>query len=247
MDAYARRSVAIAIMAKAPLPGHAKTRLCPPLTPETAAALAAAFLADVAERVAVLARRIGAAPYIAYSPREAVAAIDTLVPDGVGLVLQPEGNLGARIEGVVAELIDHGHAGAVLLGTDAPTLPDIVLEQAAAAAATPGRVAMAPMLDGGYGVLALDKPYRTLFADMPWSTGAVAELTRKRARAAGLDLIELPIWYDVDDALSLSLLAAEFDGGPLPLGHGLVGAKARRTEALVRTLKLDELEQARVG
>jgi rSAM/selenodomain-associated transferase 1 len=247
MDAHAQTSVAIAIMAKAPVPGRAKTRLCPKLTPEAAAALAAAFLADVAERVALLAGRVGAAPYIAYTPREHVATVDSLVPDGIGLVLQPEGDLGARIESVVAELIGYGHTGVVLLGTDAPTLPDVVLEQAVATLAAPGRVAMAPMLDGGYGVLALDKPHQALFADMPWSTGAVAELTRRRARSAGLDLIELPMWYDVDDELSLALLAAEFDGGPLPLGHGLIGAKAHRTEALVRTLKLGDVEQRRAG
>jgi rSAM/selenodomain-associated transferase 1 len=247
MDAYAQTSVAIAIMAKAPVPGRAKTRLCPPLTPEEAAALASAFLADVAERVAVLGERVGAASYIAYAPREDVAAVDALVPDRVGLVLQPEGDLGARIKGVVAELLEHGHAGVVVIGSDAPTLPDLILEQAVAIAAMPRRVAMAPMLDGGYGVLALNQPDSTLFTDMPWSTGTVAELTRQRARAAGIELIELPIWYDVDDALSLSLLAAELNGGPLPLGHGLVGAKVPRTEAVMRQLKLGEVEQRRAG
>src|SRR5215217_5979419 len=36
----------ILVMAKAPVPGRVKTRLCPPCTPEQAAAIAAAALAD---------------------------------------------------------------------------------------------------------------------------------------------------------------------------------------------------------
>ncbi|ALK10382.1 TIGR04282 family arsenosugar biosynthesis glycosyltransferase [Blastochloris viridis] len=232
----AESSVAIAVMAKVPAPGRAKTRLCPPLTPDQAAALAAAFLADIAERVAALAARIDAAAYVAYTPRADAVVLDALVPPGIGLVVQPAGDLGARMAGVAAELMRRGHRGVVLLGADAPTLPGAIVEQAAAAAAVPGRVAMAPMLDGGYGVLALDRPHGALFDAMPWSTGAVAKLTRRRARAAGIDLIELPGWYDVDDAPSLALLAAEFAGSPLPLGHGLPGADAARTRALVWTL-----------
>ncbi|MBZ0270240.1 hypothetical protein K8I85_18970, partial [bacterium] len=42
------------IFAKDPRPGHVKTRLSPPLPPEAAADLAAAFVADLALRLAPL-------------------------------------------------------------------------------------------------------------------------------------------------------------------------------------------------
>ena len=92
---------------------------------------------------------------------------------------------------------------------------------------------MAPMRDGGYGVLALDRPHPALFAAMPWSTDQVAALTRRRAQAAGLDLIELPGWYDVDDTASLALLAAELAGHPPAVGHALPGAAAPRTAGVL--------------
>ena len=49
-------SIAVCIMAKAPEPGRVKTRLCPPLTPEQAAELAAALLLDTWRAVDELTR-----------------------------------------------------------------------------------------------------------------------------------------------------------------------------------------------
>ncbi|BBF93607.1 TIGR04282 family arsenosugar biosynthesis glycosyltransferase [Blastochloris tepida] len=230
--------VAIAIMAKVPAPGRVKTRLCPPLTPADAAALAAAFLADVAGRLADLAHRLGAVAYVAHAPAGEAAAMAAALPLPLPLIPQGEGDLGARMAGVVAALCAHGHRGVVLLGTDAPTLPDAIIEQAVRTLDVPGRIAMAPMRDGGYGVLALDRPHPALFSGMPWSTGQVAALTRQRAQAAGLDLTELPGWYDVDDPPSLALLAAELAGRPPEVAHALPGGRAPRTAALLAALRV---------
>src|ERR671925_505857 len=50
--------VALVVIAKAPAPGRSKTRLCPPCTPEQAAALAEASLRDtIASLAAAPARR----------------------------------------------------------------------------------------------------------------------------------------------------------------------------------------------
>ncbi|KAA5599543.1 TIGR04282 family arsenosugar biosynthesis glycosyltransferase [Blastochloris sulfoviridis] len=229
--------VAIAIMAKVPVPGRVKTRLCPPLAPVEAAALAAAFLADVAGRVADLARRLGAVAHVAHAPAGEAVEMAACLPLPLPLIAQGEGDLGARMAGVVAALCARGHRGVVLLGTDAPTLPDAILAEAVRALDIPGRIAMAPVRDGGYGVLALDRPHPALFADMPWSTNQVAALTRTRARAAELELVELPGWYDVDDPPSLALLAAELAGHPPEVGHALPGVGAPRTAALLATLR----------
>ena len=56
------------VMAKAPLPGRAKTRLCPPLRPAQAAALSAAFLRDITENIALAARTVPIDGFIAYAP-----------------------------------------------------------------------------------------------------------------------------------------------------------------------------------
>ena len=57
-----------------------------------------------------------------------------------------------------------------------------------------------------------------LFADIAWSTDAVARQTRKRIAALGLELVELPQWYDVDDEPSLRRLVAEV-AAPSPDRH----------------------------
>jgi glycosyltransferase A (GT-A) superfamily protein (DUF2064 family) len=48
-----------------------------------------------------------------------------------------------------------------------------------------------------------------LFRDIAWSTDSVATTTRARAAEIGLDLVELPMWHDVDDADALARLRAE--------------------------------------
>ncbi len=60
--------------------------------------------------------------------------------------------------------------------------------------------------DGGYYLLGMRQAHAHLFADIAWSTGTVADTTRRRAASLGLDVVELPRWYDVDDAASLSRL-----------------------------------------
>ena len=67
---------AIGVMAKAPRPGFSKTRLCPPLRPEQAAALSAAFLRDITENIALAARQAPIAGYVAYAPEGQEALFD---------------------------------------------------------------------------------------------------------------------------------------------------------------------------
>ena len=66
--------------------------------------------------------------------------------------------------------------------------------------------------DGGYYLLGMQRPNAGLFAEIAWSTEAVAAQTRVRAVALGLDLFELPLWYDVDDDASLDRLVQETSG-----------------------------------
>ena len=84
---------AVAIMAKAPAPGAVKTRLCPPLAPAQAAALAHAFLLDKIGQVRTLR---GARPVVAFAPADAAATFRALAPD-FGLLAQRGPDLGARL------------------------------------------------------------------------------------------------------------------------------------------------------
>ena len=200
---------AVAVMAKAPKAGHVKTRLCPPLAPREAAALARGFLRD---RIAQVRGLRGAQPVIAYTPdREPFAR---LAPD-VPLVPQRGGDLGERMRALLAGLLAAGHRAAIAVGTDTPTLPAAVLQHAVDLIAS-GDVdlVLGPAEDGGYYLIGVRADHPSLFEDVPWSTPDVLEITRRRAVAAGLRCALLPAWFDVDTPDDLARLRAALADDP---------------------------------
>jgi rSAM/selenodomain-associated transferase 1 len=212
-------------MAKAPQAGRSKTRLCPPLLPEQAAALSAAFLRDVTGNMAEAARLAPIVPYAAYAPLGAEALLQQHLAPGTALLLadgspsMPPGvdGFGRCLLHAVHGMLAAGHAAACVLNSDSPTLPTRILRQAAEILLAPGdRAVLGPADDGGYYLLGVKAPHAALFADIAWSTDSVAGQTRARARSIGLELLELDTWYDVDDAPSLRLLLSETQGYAAP-------------------------------
>ncbi len=220
MSALAGRC-AIAVMAKAPQPGRSKTRLVPPLTPDQAAALSAAFLRDITENIAAAARIAPIDGYVAYAPAGLEALFDGHLAAGTRLILadgappMPPGvtGFGRCLLHAINTLLDAGYGAACVLNSDSPTLPTGVLVQAARQLAAPGdRAVFGPAEDGGYYLLGLKSAHAALFADIDWSTVRVAAQTLDRAAATRLEVVALPRWYDVDDAAALDRLRAELSG-----------------------------------
>jgi rSAM/selenodomain-associated transferase 1 len=209
---------AIGVMAKAPRPGFSKTRLCPPLRPKQAARLSAAFLRDITENIALAARQASIAGYVAYAPAGQEALFDGHLAAGTALLLA-DGSppMPADVQGfgrcllhAIKAMLARGHRSAVVVNSDSPTLPTMLLVRTAALlAAKADRVVLGPADDGGYYLLGMTAAHAHLFADIAWSTDTVAETTRLRAAQAGLDLVELPTWYDVDDQAALERLMEE--------------------------------------
>jgi uncharacterized protein len=200
-----RRPVAVAIMAKSPRPGEVKTRLCPPLNAGEAADLYRCFLLDKIETVQALT---GAQAVIAYSPTDARADFEALAP-GIRLMPQVGPDLGARLHATLAGLHNAGHAGAIAVDSDTPTLPGEFLQQAVDCLIRPGPdVVLGPTEDGGYYLIGLRVARPELFDGVPWSTAAVFEETRRRADAGNLSVACLPAWFDVDTPDDLRRLRA---------------------------------------
>lgn len=197
----------VAIFAKAPIPGFAKTRLIPTLG-EVAAARLQEVLTERAVETA-LAARVGAV-MLWCAPDASHPAFAALAQRfDIALADQPSGDLGARMLRAFAD----ADRPLVLIGADCPCLEPNDL-CAAAAALEGADVVIAPAEDGGYGLIAAARPMPALFSDMPWSTDQVAALTRARAAAAGLTLHELrPVW-DVDVPADYARLAASGLLGP---------------------------------
>ncbi len=195
---------ALVVMAKVPVAGEVKTRLCPPLVPADAAALAECFLLD---RLEQLAEVTDADVAVAFAPPEERRTLLGLVPPGVRLIPQEGADLGARLDRVLTDLLAEGYVGAVAVDADSPTLPTAYLRRACAVLGEGAvDVVVGPCEDGGYYLIGLRAPAPALFRDMPWSTAAVTEETLARARRLGLRLALLPSWYDVDRGEDLARL-----------------------------------------
>jgi uncharacterized protein len=198
--------VPLAIMAKVPMPGEVKTRLCPPLTPDQAAGLARCFLQDRVEQIAGIET---AAPIVAFAPAERADALRRLLPGRVRLVPQSGADLGARLDRVLTDLLAEGAPGAIAVDADSPSLPTAFLRQACADLLDgTAEVVLGPCEDGGYYLIGLRAPAPELFRAMPWSTPAVLEETLARVRRLGRRLVLLPPWFDVDRGEDLTRLRA---------------------------------------
>jgi uncharacterized protein len=238
---------AIAVMAKAPQPGRSKTRLVPPLSPEQAAGLSAAFLRDITENILAAGQFESIQGYVAYAPLGLEALFDGHLAAGTDLLLA-DGNpeMPPRVEGfgrcllhAVKSLLDKGYGSACVLNSDSPTLPTSILRHVAHILEAPGdRAVLGPADDGGYYLLGLKAAHAHLFEDIAWSTDSVALQTALRAREIGLELVMLPTWFDVDDATSLYRLIDSFDNSVCPDHSALVPFAAPATAAFLEPLGL---------
>ena len=229
---------ALAMMIKAPRPGLSKTRLSPPLTPEEAAGLSECFLRDTTANMGGVVSRDGhsAAGVAVYTPVGLENAFDGLLPDGFCLVAQRGEGFGERLLFATEDLFSLGYGAVCLIDSDSPTLPASALAAAVDLLAQPGeRAVLGASEDGGYYLIGLKAPYRRLFEDIDWSTERVAAQTRERAAEIGLEVVELPVWYDVDDAATLGSLCAELLGGETA-SRRAAGYPAPRTRSFLESI-----------
>jgi hypothetical protein len=205
-------TVAVAIMCKTPRPGLSKTRLSPPLRSDECAEISGCFIRDLSSTIAFLAREGRSAGYAVYAPVGSERELTQLLPPSFGTLPQCEGEFGDRLYKGIVDLLAIGHAGAILVNSDSPTLPRSILRQAVEAVLEGDQVVLSPALDGGYTLIGLSRPHRHLFDDIPWSTPAVYQATLRRAQEIHLPVSVVDGWYDVDDATSFAILEAEMNG-----------------------------------
>jgi hypothetical protein len=196
--------VAVAVLARAPVAGQAKTRLIP--------ALGAAGAADLQRWL--LQRTVAMALAADVGPVSLWCAGDPQHPDfahcrafgSVAVRHQPEGDLGARM---LAALSESTAAATLVIGTDCPALTATHLREAARALADHDAVVL-PAEDGGYVLIGTARPQPALFAGIDWGTERVMAQTRERLRGAGLRWCEPAMLWDVDRPEDLPRLAAMY-------------------------------------
>lgn len=194
------RRVQIAVLAKAPIAGLAKTRLIPALGPQGAARLQRRFT----QHAVRVAQASGLGPVTLWAaPTTQHRFFRAMVRStGVACLAQPDGDLGQRMH---AAFQRHCAQGPLLLtGTDCPPLQPAHLRQAARALLDGDDAVFFPAEDGGYVLVGLRAPQAALFDDMVWSTPTVMAETRGRAQSLGLRLREFETLWDVDTPADLA-------------------------------------------
>lgn len=202
---------ALVIFAKAPIPGEVKTRLCPPLTPDEAATLHGSFVLDMLERtkLAVAKLQLPFDRYLACAPSSELVFFKIMEErQGVRLLDQVGEDLGQRMHRTFVDLFTKGYTQVILVGTDVPTLPLSVYQDALTLLGK-SDVVLGPALDGGYYLIGLTKPAEKLFAGVPWSTDQVLPVTQQQAMTLGLSVGLTTAWRDVDTIAGLQSLIAE--------------------------------------
>ena len=190
-------SAAIAVLAKAPIPGLAKTRLIPSIGAHAAAVLQERLTERAVETAC--AADIGpvtlwCAPSIDQSSFQDLAWRFPIV-----LKQQPDGDLGDRMLGAIAA----NNGQTIVIGTDCPALTPAHL-RAAAAALDDADAVLIPAEDGGYVLIGARAVHLDLFSDIDWGTSSVLAQTRTRIAALGLKAVELPALWDVDTDADLA-------------------------------------------
>jgi glycosyltransferase A (GT-A) superfamily protein (DUF2064 family) len=185
------------VIAKAPVPGRVKTRLCPPCTPAQAATVAAAALADtVATVTETPAER-----------RTMILCGQLSTPPGWRTVAQRGDGLGVRLAHGFHDTALPGLAS-VLIGMDTPQLTPALLTELAAGLRHSDAV-LGPACDGGWWGLALRHPaHATVLAGVPMSTPDTAHRTVAALRGTGLRVGFATALRDVDTALDAWAVAA---------------------------------------
>jgi len=233
----------IAVMAKASAPGRTKTRLVPPLTHEEAAALNTAFLQDVSDNILLAGSRAAITGYAAFGPPGSEEFFHRILPPAIALIEAWLPDFGDCLRHTTEQILGRGHASAVVLNADSPTLPTALLVETAEVLAQPGELAvLGPSSDGGYYLLGLKSAHRRMFENIAWSTEHVAAQTLERAGEIKLDVHVLPVWYDVDDIADLRRLGGELRH-TRPSGSGLAPYGPYypiRTAALIKGLWPDD-------
>jgi glycosyltransferase A (GT-A) superfamily protein (DUF2064 family) len=190
--AGAEPDTTLLVIAKQPLPGRVKTRLVPSCTPDQAAALAEAALADTLHTV------------LAAPARRRMLVLDgepgPWLPPGFDIAPQCRGGLDERLAGAFALC-----GPALLIGMDTPQLtPGLLRVDWKVADAWFG-----PAADGGFWALGLRVPDPALVRGVPMSTADTGARQRARLHAAGLRVADLPLLRDVDTAADAVAVARQ--------------------------------------
>jgi uncharacterized protein len=218
----------IIVLAKSPVTGRVKTRLCPPLRFEQAAAIAEAALVDtlravaharVANRYVVLEGEPG--PWLDHDifrwlPQRSGDLGDRLTHafrdvfnDLAERNVGQQRKTGARETGARNSEARNSEA-CVVIAMDTPQVTAEQLEKALHVLTEGGKSVVGPARDGGYWLLGLVRPDPRVFVDIPMSVSHTGAVQVDRLRSLDLAPVIIDELRDIDEFADLDAVAEEF-------------------------------------
>lgn len=186
-------TVPVAVFARAPVAGRAKTRLSPLLGPAGAARAHRQLVLRTVQTV----QRSGMPLHLWCEPSSQARFFRVLqqVFDCPAYD-QVQGDLGRRMHAAFEARSDRGPL--LLIGTDCPMLDPAHLHRAAQRLLDGDDAVFTPAEDGGYVLVGLRRPQAALFESVDWGTSGVMRQTREHLQALQLRWSEMPVLWDVD-------------------------------------------------
>ena len=188
---------AVAVLAKAPVAGLAKTRLKPALGAAGAARAQRCFCLQTihtAMQSQLGTLTLWCAPNLLHRHFRAVNKVF-----GIACQEQPQGDIGERMCHAAAMHFAQTDAPPLLIiGTDCAVLAPGHLQEAARILAS-NDVCLIPAEDGGYVLIGLRKMIPEIFQEVAWSTSAVLSQTLARCTLVDASVVQLPTLWDIDD------------------------------------------------
>lgn len=197
----ARAQVHVLVMAKAPVPGRVKTRLCPPLSPAEAAAVAEAALADTLAAVA------------GCGADHKIVALDGVrgewLPAGMRVVPQHGRGLAERLAHAWATTWPLTGGWGVQIGMDTPQVTSAELDALLEMVVSQPRAAvLGPATDGGWWTIGLrGTDPRRVFGGVPMSSACTGAAQLARLQALGLQVRTVQTHRDIDTFADLAAVA----------------------------------------
>lgn len=186
--------IQLAIFAKAPIPGYAKTRRISVLGAEGAADLQARLVRRTVQTALASSLR----PITLWCAPDTTHELFVSLhrSNEIDLRVQVDSDLGTRMLAAFEQLTKRGPA--LLIGADCPALSVRHLDQCASALREGIDAVFIPAEDGGYVLIGLRQPHRALFDGIAFGTNAVMRETRGRLSELGLRAFEADSLWDID-------------------------------------------------
>jgi len=191
---------ALAVFAKAAVPGRVKTRLTSRFSPEQAAIFHEACVRDLWAR---LTDRFHGRVWL-FCDREWPDWLELAGPERFRL--QRGGDLGERMRCCFEDLAADGAGRMAILGSDSPTVPPALIEQSLDALASDRDASLIPTEDGGYCLIGCRRPHPAMFDGVGWSTESTLAETEQALGRAGYRVHSVGLWRDADEPEDLDRL-----------------------------------------